>query len=92
MGFGLDDCVTLEQIENTKDKKSLLVPMNEFIDHIPQVELNERQANRIKFGNNAVFQGFPAPSGTVRLNLNNELYAIGKLVLSTGEIIPERLI
>lgn len=92
MGFGIDDCVTIEQIENAKDKQSLLVPMHKFIEHIPQVELDQRQANRIKFGNNAVFQGYPAPSGIVRLNLNNELYAIGKLVLSTGEIIPERLI
>lgn len=92
MGFGVEDCVKLEQIENASDKQSLLIPMHKFIDHMPQIELNERQANKIKFGNNAVFQGFPAPSGTVRLNLNNELYAIGKLVLSTGEIIPERLI
>jgi tRNA pseudouridine55 synthase len=92
MGFNVDDCVTLEQIKESPDRQSLLIPMHKFISHIPQVELSDIQANRIKFGNNANFQGFPAPSGTVRLNWHDELYAIGKLVNSTGEIIPERLI
>ncbi|NTU60853.1 MAG: hypothetical protein HGA95_00750 [Caldiserica bacterium] len=49
------------------------------------------ELNKIKLGNNAIFQGFPAPAGIVRLNWNNEFIAIGKLVLSKGEIIPERL-
>lgn len=91
MGYNVEDCVTLEQAKEAKDKESLLVPMYKFIEHIPRVELNDRQANKIKLGNNAIFQGFPAPAGIVRLNWNNEFIAIGKLVLSKGEIIPERL-
>lgn len=92
MGFNVEDCVTLELTKEEKDKESLLVPIYKFIEHIPRVELNDRQANKIKLGNNAIFHGFPAPAGIVRLNWNNEFIAIGKLVLSTGEIIPERVI
>lgn len=92
MGYDVKDCMTFDQIRETEDKLSLLVPMYKFIEHIPKVELDDRQANKIKLGNNAIFHGFPAPAGIVRLNWNDEFIAIGKLVLSTGEIIPERVI
>ena len=92
MGYDVQDCVTFDQVRQTEDKQSMLVPIYKFIEHIPKVELDDRQANKIKLGNNAIFQGFPAPAGIVRLHWHNEFIAIGKLVLSTGEIIPERLI
>lgn len=92
MDYGIDDCITLDQIDASDNREGFFIPMHKFIEHIPKVELTERQATKIKLGNNAVFQGFPAPSGIVQCFWQGELLALGKLVLSTGEIIPERVI
>jgi tRNA pseudouridine55 synthase len=92
MGFSIDDCIDLNDIHAASCKESLLIPMERFISHIPGVELTETQANKLKFGNNATFQGYPAPAGLVRCFFGGSLLAIAKLVLSTGEIVPERLI
>lgn len=92
MGYNVDECITLNDVQVAGDKESLLIPMEKFIDHIPRVDLTDAQATRIRFGNNATFQGYPASSGIVRCFHQNTFIAMAKLVLSTGEIIPERLI
>lgn len=92
MGYKVDNCITLNDVHVAGDRESLLIPMETFIDHIPRVDLTDAQAKKIKFGNNASFQGFPAPAGVVRCFYQDTFMAMAKLVLSTGEIIPERLI
>ncbi|MCK5743177.1 MAG: tRNA pseudouridine(55) synthase TruB [Caldisericia bacterium] len=94
-GFSIDDCFTLANIEKestNENLESLLIPMGTLISHLPQVQIDDYQKFRVTNGNPAKIHGKPARSGLVQMMFEGELYGIGKLVVSTGELHPERIL
>jgi tRNA pseudouridine55 synthase len=75
--FDLAGAVTLEELEKLENPSEILVPMNEAVSHLPEVQLTKEQLGKVR-------NGVKIPAGpvltdlqTVRLTAGGELVAIG---------------
>ncbi len=94
-GFDLSASHTISQIEErifVGDHLDLLVPSDQFVSHIPEVNVTLRQSELLYHGNPVTLRGAPARSGFVRIAAKERLVGIGKLVTATGQLLPERML
>jgi tRNA pseudouridine55 synthase len=74
--FDLSRAVTLEELENMENAADILVPMNEAVSHLPEVNMTGEQLAKIKNGVK-IPATMDADIQTVRLTAGDELVAIG---------------
>ncbi|MEZ4812302.1 MAG: tRNA pseudouridine(55) synthase TruB [Caldisericia bacterium] len=94
-GFDISECHSIsdiEKCETLEKRQELLVKGLDLIKHIPEVEIVEKQTKKLLNGNPVQIHGKPARTGIVRMVYNESLFGLGKLVVSTGLLYPERLI
>ena len=91
--FDITNCVTLEQLEALEPgsiRQSLIIPLDETLDHLPKVDLPEKTAEY--FCQGQPVSTITGPSeGMARLySENNTFLGLGE-VMENGQITPKRV-
>lgn len=94
-GLSINDCLPFSKIQKVTGKgndRKLLISTDKLLFHLPSVEVNSFKKALLAKGVSVSIHGWPARSGTVRMTCENELIGIGTLVVSTGQLHPERIL
>ncbi len=89
--FSLDGAYTLKQLEEMDElqRDACLMPLDSLVQDLPQLELDEVQANRLAQGQRlGLRDGFPA--GKRRLYVAGRFIGLGEL--EGGRLVPSRLL
>lgn len=90
--FTIEKSTTLEQLANTEDPDSLLLPMECLLSGLPKIILSPEQSQYILNGRKIQIENFNATIGTVcLLNEQNVLLGIAEAFID-GNIMPQRLV
>jgi len=93
--FPIHKSHTIAQIEELNlfgNHLEILIPPHQIVSHLPEVAVGPVQLECLYHGNPINIRGAPAKSGLVRINSSDKLIGIGKLVLATGQLMPERML
>lgn len=94
--FGIDRCVSMETLIETREKSGLegidefLVPMDEAVGDLPEVRLPSITADCVKHGQAVTVRHLPA-DGLVRLYDEEQFIGIG-CIDDDGKVAPRRLV
>lgn len=94
--FTEDDCISAEDLENEKEEFGIegidqhLIPMDEAVSFLPEVELPSITASCVKNGQAVLVRHLPE-EGLVRLYEEGQFIGIGSID-DDGKVAPKRLI
>ena len=90
--FTIDQTVTLEQLAalaSAQHRQRLLRPIDNVLDHLPQVTLSEKTAHYFCHGQSVSVLKLPKP-GLARIYSEHSLLGLGE-VMAEGVVLPKRL-
>ncbi len=89
--LNLQDAITMTELEQTEDKQSLLMPLNEGLSHYPGITLTSLATHYLLQGQPVTVRHDCQP-GWVRLNDQDERFLGMGLVLDDGRVAPKRMV
>ncbi|MCZ4272174.1 tRNA pseudouridine(55) synthase TruB [Maritalea porphyrae] len=92
--FTDQDAVTIEQIEALElaERDQQLRPLNEAVSHLPEVVLDERQAQLVRMGNPALLIGRNAPIALDEAYATHKGAMVAMGYVEKGQFKPSRVI
>ena len=92
--FTDQDAVTIEQIEALElaERDQQLRPLNEAVSHLPEVVLDERQAQLVRMGNPALLIGCNAPIALDEAYATHKGAMVAMGYVEKGQFKPSRVI
>jgi tRNA pseudouridine55 synthase len=79
--FGDAEAVTIEMLEAAEDRDSLIRPVADGLDGVPEIRLNPAQAASVRHGNAVLLTGQGAP-----ISMDDCWASFGGVVLATGYV------
>ncbi len=78
-GYSIEDCITLEDLQKSRDNndlQSLVLEIDTVFNHLPEIHLTTELAKRLL---NGARSSISKPNGQYRVYYNNKFYAVGEV-------------